>query len=102
MPGSPTAAQTALFLRKLAQGPLPRPTLRVLVESVDRWRVVHPEITGAHQDFVVAYHAWLADHRVVDGPGSWMAVVITGRALAREINRFGEELLPADDIERED
>lgn len=94
MPGSPTAAQTALFLRKLGQGPLPRPTLHVLVESVARWREVHPEIGGAYRDFIAAYQSWLTDHRVVTGPGSWMAVVITGRALAREINRFGEELLP--------
>lgn len=90
MPGSPTAAQTALFLRKLEQGPLREFALLGLAEVVWEWRNLHPEISSEHDAFRTAFWTWV----MTGSDEDWQRVVDTARPLARKINKYGEELLP--------
>lgn len=96
MPGAPTAAQTALFLRKLERGPLTEPAFRLLAEVVQGWRRVHPEIAPEHEEFRSAYQNWWPGHPEKGSPENWLQVVITARPLAKVISKYGEELLPGD------
>jgi hypothetical protein len=91
--GPPTAAQTALFLRKLDPlSPLSEPALRVLIECVRGWRAAHPEIASEHEQFRAAYQEWFPGKPIEN----WLRVVAAAQPLAKVINRYGEELLPGD------
>lgn len=95
MPGSPTAAQTALFLRKLAtHGPLSEPALRLLNDYCQAWTQVHLELTPAYEDFLMAYLRWQPWNPKRSTPEDWERLADAAKPLASALNKYKEELLP--------
>lgn len=96
MPGASTAAQTALFLRKLSLGPLPEEALLLLHTHAELWACVHPSLTEEYKAFRSACLGWQStdpEHRT---PATWQAVVDAGNALASPLGKHGNELLPVE------
>lgn len=91
MIGAPTAAQSALFLRKLDPlTPLSEPALKLLIECCREWRTAHPEIAPQHDAFRAAYQDWFPGRPIEN----WFRVVVAAKPLAKVISQYGEEILP--------